>query len=673
MAAVPSEIYPHIYSFLLQNKFVKTAKSFKKETLLDLTSNHLVDCDIVQWYNAFISSKTQIQKKRKQTDESNEPKAKRRKKETSSSESSIAVETKGKKTLSRERKKVNVEKKKGIGKVEKSGENKPVNKNIKVETSENDSSSSGREKSSSQSNSEEDKQESKKEKWKTKKIKTDTSCSNHGIVTSKFAVQKSSCSEEDKQAKKKRHLKAKNKSTEAVPISLSTGHDRKVSKLGIKKSSSESSSETEEESPKEKNVTRSTKKTNRITESSGNISRSDNNNKRRTKLNVITLVRANSKVEKTPKAHFSRKEARSMNTKGASKGDGHNSSSEFSSNEDEQSSDINSSSKEVEGEVQNFKSEESLKNKPTPLEDNEALSSDESSNSDISESDSESAMTVKKSSKLISDKLKGKTKSAVKVKKHQTVDSSEGRSVLSKLTPGTQTSKNRVEGSSADSSSEDKKPNSDVMKAKNIKMQQSKNIESSDESSNREKSEDGKLSRNISSTASIKRTAKRQENVAQKRCSNDSNDDDDGDDDGDDDMTWKSHKKKNIQRRTSSQETHDNAFNGRKDEEKTVCGIQAEVIPVSNSKAALRNGGNDKLKTPFRRVREEEVKVDPRLKDNSFEAKFGSRGDWGEKANQDLKFVKGKSFRHEKTKKKRGCYRGGQISTGIHSIKFDSD
>ena len=34
MAAVPSEIYPHIYSFLLQNKFVKTAKSFKKETLL---------------------------------------------------------------------------------------------------------------------------------------------------------------------------------------------------------------------------------------------------------------------------------------------------------------------------------------------------------------------------------------------------------------------------------------------------------------------------------------------------------------------------------------------------------------------------------------------------------------------------------------------------------------
>ena len=33
----------------------------------------------------------------------------------------------------------------------------------------------------------------------------------------------------------------------------------------------------------------------------------------------------------------------------------------------------------------------------------------------------------------------------------------------------------------------------------------------------------------------------------------------------------------------------------------------------------------------------------------------------------------GKSFRHEKTKKKRGSYRGGQINTSINSIKFDSD
>lgn len=109
---------------------------------------------------------------------------------------------------------------------------------------------------------------------------------------------------------------------------------------------------------------------------------------------------------------------------------------------------------------------------------------------------------------------------------------------------------------------------------------------------------------------------------------------------------------------------------------------------------------------PFRRIREEEVAVDPRLQDNSFDAKvssvtaksnfktaslkwlcwsftlnhlsllfqFGSNGDWGQKANDTLRFTKGKSFRHEKTKKKRGSYRGGAInSTSVNSIKFDSE
>lgn len=49
----------------------------------------------------------------------------------------------------------------------------------------------------------------------------------------------------------------------------------------------------------------------------------------------------------------------------------------------------------------------------------------------------------------------------------------------------------------------------------------------------------------------------------------------------------------------------------------------------------------------------------------------GARGSWGEKANKDLKFTRGKSFRHEKTKKKRGSYRGGQIDISVNSIKFE--
>ena len=36
--------------------------------------------------------------------------------------------------------------------------------------------------------------------------------------------------------------------------------------------------------------------------------------------------------------------------------------------------------------------------------------------------------------------------------------------------------------------------------------------------------------------------------------------------------------------------------------------------------------------------------------------------------------VRGKDFRHEKTKKKRGTYKGGLIETGaVHSFKFESD
>lgn len=140
--------------------------------------------------------------------------------------------------------------------------------------------------------------------------------------------------------------------------------------------------------------------------------------------------------------------------------------------------------------------------------------------------------------------------------------------------------------------------------------------------------------------------------------------------------------------------------------------------------------------SPFRRVKAEEVEVDARVANNSFDAKVsrgdsspyghvyessvprlrtllgypknagtrqpvarefswtlvirlagwlagsdclfppsqkGASGDWGEKANNVLKFTKGKSFRHEKTKKKRGSYCGGTISTQINSIKFDSD
>lgn len=51
---------------------------------------------------------------------------------------------------------------------------------------------------------------------------------------------------------------------------------------------------------------------------------------------------------------------------------------------------------------------------------------------------------------------------------------------------------------------------------------------------------------------------------------------------------------------------------------------------------------------------------------------FG-KGGYGFKASEKLSKVRGRDFRHEKTKKKRGNYRGGQISMASNSVKFDSD
>lgn len=54
-------------------------------------------------------------------------------------------------------------------------------------------------------------------------------------------------------------------------------------------------------------------------------------------------------------------------------------------------------------------------------------------------------------------------------------------------------------------------------------------------------------------------------------------------------------------------------------------------------------------------------------------AKSGAAGSYGERAYRDLAPTKGRDFRQEKNKKKKGTYRGGQIDMGVHSVKFPSD
>uniref|UniRef100_A0A5B7A6G3 Srp40 C-terminal domain-containing protein n=2 Tax=Davidia involucrata TaxID=16924 RepID=A0A5B7A6G3_DAVIN len=74
----------------------------------------------------------------------------------------------------------------------------------------------------------------------------------------------------------------------------------------------------------------------------------------------------------------------------------------------------------------------------------------------------------------------------------------------------------------------------------------------------------------------------------------------------------------------------------------------------------------------FQRVRVDEVVFpDERLQDNSYWAKDGAEIGYGAKAQEVLGQVRGRDFRHEKTKKKRGSYRGGQIDLQSHSVKFN--
>ena len=97
------------------------------------------------------------------------------------------------------------------------------------------------------------------------------------------------------------------------------------------------------------------------------------------------------------------------------------------------------------------------------------------------------------------------------------------------------------------------------------------------------------------------------------------------------------------------------------------------IKPQTPNTFPRRKKGEKRASPPFQRIREEEIEVDARVADNSFNAKWGTAGDWGEHANQVLKFTKGKSFQYEKTKKKRGSSRGGSISIQVNSIKFDSE
>ncbi|KDR73560.1 hypothetical protein GALMADRAFT_228004 [Galerina marginata CBS 339.88] len=82
-------------------------------------------------------------------------------------------------------------------------------------------------------------------------------------------------------------------------------------------------------------------------------------------------------------------------------------------------------------------------------------------------------------------------------------------------------------------------------------------------------------------------------------------------------------------------------------------------------------GGNGKGGRPanerFQRV--DPTKYEP-IANNQYLAKHAPDNDYGKRAHEDLIVTRGAGFRKEKNKKKKGSYRGGEITMQSHSFKF---
>jgi len=90
--------------------------------------------------------------------------------------------------------------------------------------------------------------------------------------------------------------------------------------------------------------------------------------------------------------------------------------------------------------------------------------------------------------------------------------------------------------------------------------------------------------------------------------------------------------------------------------------------PEENKKQKFNNNS---VPNRFQRVDVSKTNVrNNKLMDNSYAA---NAHQYGKRAAEDLGRVKGDRFRHEKTKKKRGSYKGGVITTDVKSIPLDDE
>jgi hypothetical protein len=154
------------------------------------------------------------------------------------------------------------------------------------------------------------------------------------------------------------------------------------------------------------------------------------------------------------------------------------------------------------------------------------------------------------------------------------------------------------------------------------------------------------------------------------------------DSDDDEEISEKSEKlvKKNkntpaVQNGGSNKNKTQNGKVAKKEESSDEEEEEIKNVPIP-SKKANGNNNNNLDKTPFKRIDNSLKGILPEtLQDNSYDSFMNQTGEnYGQQANEKLKFTKGRDFKKEKTKfKNKTAFGGLSISTEVRSIPLDDD
>lgn len=214
-------------------------------------------------------------------------------------------------------------------------------------------------------------------------------------------------------------------------------------------------------------------------------------------------------------------------------------------------------------------------------------------------------------------------------------------------------------------------PQDNVVVEAEIKSKKKKKTKETKSDEPKKPEEDAMNESEVNESKKKTKDKKRKSNQEDKPATN-------GTENGDVDVSKEEKKSSKKRKRLLSDENENKTEASKEDEDAEIDanGNEKSEINEEKSQKSVKKQriGSVEPKTinAFQRVKIDQVEfAHEKLQDNSYWAKDGADIGYGAKAQEVLGLVRGKGFRHEKTKKKRGSYRGGQIDLQSHSIKFD--